>query len=167
MARPIFYSFHYNNDVFRVQQIRNIGSLEDNKPVSHNAWEAIKSSGPKAIQNWIDDNMKYRQCVVVLVGEETASRAWVKYEIEKAWNDGRGLFGIYIHNLKDPRNSNTSPYYGKSKKGANPFDQIPSGGNFSKLSSFIRCYDPSPTDTYNDIVRNLESWVEKAINDRK
>ena len=36
--RQIFYSFHYDNDVFRVQQIRNIGALEDNKPVSVNDW---------------------------------------------------------------------------------------------------------------------------------
>lgn len=37
--RQIFYSFHYDNDVTRVQQIRNIGALEDNTPVSHNDWD--------------------------------------------------------------------------------------------------------------------------------
>ncbi len=30
---PVFYSFHFDNDVMRVQQIRNIGAIEDNKPV--------------------------------------------------------------------------------------------------------------------------------------
>ena len=32
--RQIFYSFHYANDVMRVAQLRNIGTLEDNKPAS-------------------------------------------------------------------------------------------------------------------------------------
>ena len=81
--RQIFYSFHYANDVMRVQQIRNIGMLEDNSPVSPNEWEKIKRSGDREIEKWIDDNMKYRSCVVVLIGTETASRTWVQYEIKK------------------------------------------------------------------------------------
>ena len=63
--RQIFYSFHYDNDVFRVAQIRSIGALEDNKPVSANDWEKVKQGGDKAIEKWIDDNMNYRSCVVV------------------------------------------------------------------------------------------------------
>ena len=78
---------HYANDVMRVQQIRNIGMVEGNSPVSPNEWEQVKRSGDSAIEKWIDDNMKYRSCVVVLIGEETASRPWVKYEIRKAWSD--------------------------------------------------------------------------------
>jgi hypothetical protein len=77
--RQIFYSFHFDNDVLRVQQIRNIGVLEDNKPVSVNDWEEVKQKGTTSIERWIDDNMKYRSCVVVLVGEQTANRPWVKY----------------------------------------------------------------------------------------
>ena len=42
MARQVFYSFHFNNDVMRVQQIRNIGIIEGNTPVSANEWEEIK-----------------------------------------------------------------------------------------------------------------------------
>lgn len=114
MKRQIFYSFHYQKDVFRVQQIRNIGSLEDNEPVSVNDWETVKRRGDNAIKNWIEDTIYYRSCVVVLIGEKTATRKWVQYEIEHAWNTGKALIGIYIHNLKDPRN-------GKSRKGENPF----------------------------------------------
>ena len=87
--RQIFYSFHYDNDVFRVQQIRNIGAIEGNKPVSANEWETIKRGGDAAIKRWIDDNMKYKSCLVVLIGSETANRPWVDYEIRKAWNDGK------------------------------------------------------------------------------
>jgi hypothetical protein len=101
MKRQVFYSFHYKNDVRRVSQVRNIGALEDNKPVSDNEWEEVKRKGDDNIKKWINDNMNYRSCVIVMVGEETANRKWVKYEIEKAWNDGKGVLGIYIHNLKD------------------------------------------------------------------
>jgi hypothetical protein len=164
--RQIFYSFHYDNDVFRLHQIRNIGSLEDNKPVSHNDWESVKRGGGKAIRKWIDDNMNYRSCVVVLVGEETSNRPWVDYEIRKAWTDGKGVFGIYINDLVDPRFSTIAPLYGKSYKGSNPFDNILLK-NGNKLSSLIKCYTPPSKNTYKYILDNLENWVEKAINDRK
>jgi len=155
--RQIFYSFHFANDVMRVQQIRNIGALEDNKPVSENQWEDIKRKGDNAIKRWIDDNMSYRSCVIVLIGTETAERKWVQYEIKKAWEDKKGLFGIYIHNLKCPKT-------GKCLKGPNPFDLFEFSDG-TKLSSFITCYNPNPEDAYSDIRTHLESWVEKAIED--
>lgn len=155
--RQIFYSFHFANDVFRVQQIRNIGALEENKPVSPNDWETVKRQGEASIKRWIDDNMKYRSCVVVLVGSETANRPWVRYEIEKAWKDGKGLFGIHVHNLRDPKT-------GICAKGANPFSSFTVGG--SPFSNIVACYDPSPMDAYNDIKNNIEKWVESAIAQR-
>jgi len=157
--KPVFLSFHYENDVMRVQQIRNIGALEGNEPVSVNDWETVKKGGDASIKRWIDDNFKYKQCVIVLVGEDTSNRPWVRYEIEKAWNDGKPLLGIFIHNVKCPRN-------GTSRKGTNPFDTF----NFddgSKLSSKVSCYDPASHDAYNDIARNMESWVNTAIAQRK
>lgn len=157
--KQIFLSFHFDNDVMRVQQIRNIGVLEGNEPVSVNTWEEVKRKGKTSIEKWIDDNMKYRSCVIVLVGEETASRPWIKHEIKKAWKDGKGVFGIYIHNLKCPRN-------GKSIKGNNPFEQF-TFDDGSKLSSIVNCYNPSQYDTYNDIANNMEKWVDSAVAQRK
>lgn len=92
--RQVFYSFHFDNDVFRVQQIRNIGVIEGNTPVSLNEWESVKKKGDAAIKKWIDDNMKYRSCVIVLIGEQTANRKWVNHEILKAWNEKKGLLGM-------------------------------------------------------------------------
>lgn len=157
--RQVFYSFHFDNDVFRVQQIRNIGVIEGNTPVSLNEWESVKKKGDAAIKKWIDDNMKYRSCVIVLIGEQTANRKWVNHEILKAWNEKKGLLGIYIHNINCMKN-------GKGKKGTNPFDlfSFPDG---SKLSNYVFCYNPNSTDAYNDIAANIDSWIEKAINSRK
>lgn len=157
--RQVFYSFHYGNDVMRVQQIRNIGALEDNKPVSANEWEEVKKKGDDAVKKWINDNMSYRSCVAVLIGEETVNSKWVKYEIEKAWNDGKGLLGIYIHNLKCPKN-------GTCNKGPNPFDAF-SFKDGTKLSSVVKCYNPKAVDAYNDIKDNIEDWIEAAIQGRK
>jgi hypothetical protein len=142
----------------RVQLIRNIGALDGNAPASANEWETIKRSGDKAIQNWIDAHMAYRSCVIVLVGMETANREWVKYEIEKAWTDGKGLFGIYIHNLSDPRT-------GTCTQGQNPFVQF-SLSDGRKLSDVVRCYNPSVFDAYNDIKSHIAIWIENAINSR-
>lgn len=157
--RQVFYSFHFDNDVFRVQQIRNIGVLEGNTPVSANEWEDVKKKGDVAIEKWIDDNMKYRSCVIVLVGENTARRDWVKYEIIKAWKEKKGLLGIYIHNIKCLKN-------GKSNKGENPFDFIAMSDG-SKMSKYVNCYEPNSLDAYNDIAANIDTWIEQAINSRK
>ena len=158
--RQIFYSFHFKNDVMRVQQVRNIGVIEGNEPVSKNNWEELKKEGEKSIKKWIDDNMKNRSCVVVLIGSETANREWVKYEIKKAWNDGKGLVGIYIHNLKCPNN-------GKDTKGDNPFENFTLDNGKKKLSSIIKTYNPSSSNTYNDIKENIDDWIEEAIKTRE
>ncbi len=159
MARKsVFYSFHFDNDVMRVQQIRNMGVLEGNVPVNPNEWETLKRKGKVAIENWIANNMAYKRCLVVLIGEETHKRPWVQYEIKKAWEDGRGVIGIYIHNLNCPNN-------GKCKKGTNPFSQFTIDG--VNMSSIVPCYDPSPSDAYNSIKNNIDDWVDEGIRIRK
>ena len=152
--RKIFYSFNFDDDVMRVQQIRNIGVIEDDKPVTPNKWEEIRRGGKSAIEEWINENIARSECVVVLVGENTCESEWVDYEIRKAWNDGKGLVGIYIHNLKDPR-------YGTSNKGSNPFEQV-GLTNGRKLSEYVSVYDPDP-DAYNWIAKYIDQIVEKGI----
>lgn len=45
MKRQVFYSFHFKNDAWRAGQVRNIGVIEGNKPVSENEWEEVKKKG--------------------------------------------------------------------------------------------------------------------------
>lgn len=157
--RQVFYSFHYEKDVARVQMIRNMGVIEGNPPASANDWESVKRGGDDSIKKWIDDSMRYRSCVIVLIGEDTATRKWVKYEIKKAWNERKGIFGIYVHNLKALNK-------GLCGKGANPFDAF-SFKDGRKLSSVVKCYDPLSWDAYNDIRNHIDSWIETALESRK
>ena len=155
MAREsVFYSFHYDNDVFRVQQIRNMGIVDGNEPVSPNDWEQVKRRGDAAVERWIDDSLKYKRCVIVLIGSETASRPWVKHEIKRAWELKKGLFGIHIHNLKDPRT-------GTCGKGPNPFGNWNVSGQ--SMANLIPCHDPSAWDAYGDISKSMGTWVSQAI----
>jgi hypothetical protein len=155
--KSVFYSFHFDNDVMRVQQIRQMGVIDGDEPVSPNDWEQLKRN--KGVEAWIQKNMAYKNAVVVLIGEETYKRPWVQYEIKKGWNDNRAVLGIHIHNLNCPNG-------GRCKQGTNPFNQFTvSGGLYSSwnMGNIVPVYNPSPTDTYNTIKNNIDSWINEAI----
>jgi hypothetical protein len=157
MARRVFYSFHYKPDNWRAAQVRNMGVIEGNVPVSDNDWETITRGGDAAIERWIADQMDGKSCTVVLIGSTTAGRKWINYEIKKTWEDGKGIVGVYIHNLQD-RNQQ------QATKGKNPFDGFTVGQ--MPLSRIVEAYDPPywrSTDVYAHIKDNLADWVEKAI----
>lgn len=170
----VFLSFDYKPDVFRVSQIKQMGYIEEQPLLATNKWEEVKKKGEDSIKKWIDDNMKNKDCLIVLVGTRTSTKKWVKYEIEKAWNSGKGVAGIYIHNLKCPQTS-------YSVKGNNPFDIFTLKNNTVKLSSVVKCYDPStiyydiPTSTlletgqavYRNIQNNIKNYIIEAIEIRK
>lgn len=160
MARKVFYSFNYKPDNWRVSQVRNMGVIEGNASVSDNDWEEITRGGDNAIKKWINEQISGKSCAIVLIGSNTAGRKWIKYEIEKAWNEGKGLLGIYIHNLKNKDGD-------QSTKGNNPFDDFTIKKD--KLSNIVKVYDPpysTSTNVYDHIKKNLENWVEEAISIR-
>jgi hypothetical protein len=157
MARKTFFSFHFDLDSWRASQVRNMGVLEGNEPVSPNDWEAVKRGGEAAIERWIAAQMYGRTCAVVLVGAETASRPWVKYEIKKAWIDRLGVVGIRIHGLKDRAERTSTP-------GGNPFDAWKIGE--TPMSQIVVLYSPPGADSkavYASISDNLAALVDNAI----
>jgi hypothetical protein len=161
MARHVFYSFHYIPDNWRAGQIRNIGVIEGNKPVSDNDWETITKGGDDKIKEWISQQQDGKSCTIVLIGENTAGRKWITYEIVKSWNDGKGVLGIHIHNLLDR-------YQNQANIGSNPFTHVTLGDG-KNLSTVVHAYNPpysSSKDVYAYIANNIESWVEEAINIR-
>lgn len=162
MAKRVFFSFHYKPDNWRAAQVRNAGVVEGNTPVSDNDWESVTRGGDAAIQRWIDTQLSGKSCAVVLIGSATAGRKWINYEIKKAWDDGRGLVGVYIHNLKDRLGNQAS-------KGSNPFSGFTLNNGATSLSSVVKAYDPpfaSSTYVYDYIKDNLGAWVEEAVKTR-
>jgi hypothetical protein len=159
MARKTFLSFHYKNDHWRVSQVKQMGVVEEQPLLSANKWEEVEDAGDAAIKKWIEDNLKGKSCLIVLIGEKTAGRKWVKYEIEEAWKAGKGVLGVYVHNLKDSDGN-------QSSKGANPFETFTVGSDKKPLTKYAKTYDPpytTSTNVYQYIKDNLADWVEKAI----
>ncbi|MEV7040192.1 TIR domain-containing protein [Amycolatopsis sp. NPDC051061] len=157
----VFYSFHYERDVTRVQLVRNMGVLDGQPLLKAQEWEQVLASGDAAVEKWIDDEMSYKRAVVVLVGAETADRPWVQYEIEKAWADRKPLVGIRVHGLANLQGQT-------DRSGPNPFSKI-QADSWSKLDSRVHLHDPAGATSsavYRSIQANLETWVDNAVRRR-
>lgn len=160
MGRRTFFSFHFDNDSWRASQVRNMGVVEGDKPISDNDWETVKKGGDKAIEKWIEDQLAGKSATIVLVGSKTSERPWIKHEIKRSWELGKGMLGICVHNLKDQAGQ-------QCNRGPNPFDNWKVNGKL--MSNYVTLYDPPFKDSqsvYNHIKNNIASWVEQAITDR-
>lgn len=157
MAKSVFFSFRYDRDVHRVQLVRNLNALEGQPVLNAQEWEKVQARGRRAVEEWIHQEMSYKKAVVVLIGKETATRPWVKYEIEKAWADKKPILGVRIHGLSSL--GKTDP------AGSNPFAQVPAARN-------APVFDPTVTDwsgkidskaTYNALRNSIESWSNQGV----
>ncbi|WP_400194251.1 TIR domain-containing protein [Hymenobacter sp. B81] len=156
MARNIYFSFHYQRDIFRVQVVRNSWvCYPSNRHAGYfdrGLWEKAKTEGDAAIRRLIDNGMQQTGVTVVLIGAETASRPWVRYEIERSIELSKGLLGIRIHGISSLHNSPDYP-------GSNPFDLYgPYSGNSLRTSYSVPVYDWIANHGY----QNFGSWVEQA-----
>lgn len=156
--RRVFFSFHYQRDIERVNQIRNSNQPWLNREESYgfwdgSLWEKVKQQGDAAIKRLIDKGMKNTSVTVVLIGAETSTREYVKYEIKKSYELGKGMLGVYIHRMKN--------FQGLTdRQGLNPFDnwQVERYGRQVRFSELYPTYDYILENGY----ANLGSWVEKA-----
>jgi len=102
--RNVFFSFHYQRDIWRANVVRNSGAVIGESAAGFrdaSLWEEAKKKGDRAIKNLIDEGLKGTTVTVVLIGMETANRAYVTNEIEKSIERKNGLVGLRIHNIKD------------------------------------------------------------------
>jgi hypothetical protein len=118
MKRKIYFSFHYDNDLFRANVVRNkdmtsrddIYGYFDSVPI-----EKVKKDD-KEIKMWIQDQLKNTSVTAVLKGRFTYQRPYVQYEIIQSIIKGNGLLNVEIHNIKDMQKSTIDII------GFNPFD---------------------------------------------
>lgn len=156
MARCVFFSFHYDRDIWRVSQIRNSGvvplaGVTSAGFIDSAAWESIRRRGDDAIRNWIDGELEGTSVTVVLIGTETANRPWVNYEIKESVKRGNGLLGVYIDNVRDVQGQMCA-------RGDNPFDSLTWTKSKRPLSETYPTYDWVTDDGR----RNLSRWIEAA-----
>ena len=159
MARKTFFSFHYKPDCWRASQVKNSWVTQERKAAGFfNSvdWEEVKKKNDSDIEKWIDGQLDGTSVTVVLIGQNTASRKWIKYEIKSSYKRGNGLLGIYIHNKENSKGL-------KSNKGTNEFGEIGKDANGKSVYFSVNylCYDWVNDDGYN----NMGDWIEKAAED--
>lgn len=140
MARRVFFSFEYG-DVSRAMVVRNSWVAQGREAagfIDAADFEALKNKGDDAIQGWIDNQLKGTSVTVVLVGKETCSSKWVRYEIKKSIEIGNGLLGINIGQIKNMQGKTTECC-----------GRIPEGHDFYRWFT-------------DNGYKNMGDWIEKA-----
>lgn len=154
--RHVFFSFHYGKDVFRANQVRNSwvtkGSFTEAGFVDSADFEKVKRGGDSSIKKWIDKQLVGTSVTVVLIGEDTLSRKYVKYEIMKSLEKGNGIIGVHIDWLKDKDSKYCDRGLIRVKVGTS------SSGRDIFFSSIADTYCYKKDEGY----KNLGRWIEKA-----
>lgn len=156
MARRVFFSFHYERDVRRIQQVRQswvVRPGDEAQPFYDSvAFEEAKRRAG-GIEKWIEEQLKGTSVTVVLYGAKTYDREWVRHEIKRSYELGKGMLAIDIHNVRDPQS-------GTDTQGANPLSywNIERGGRKVYFNELYESYDWVRDDGY----RNMPAWIEAA-----
>lgn len=132
MARRCFFSFYYDRDVWRSQQVKNVWVTHTDREAAgffnSSAFETAKKSDA-ALRTFLNAEMKGSSVVCALIGTATYSRRWVRYELVRGFEKGKGLLGVRIHGLKN-KDGETDTF------GPNPFDYL--GYEWNKQTDVIR-----------------------------
>jgi hypothetical protein len=107
-TRNVFISHHHKDDAHVDNLTKLLGkngfairnSSIRAKPANQKRLdeERVKDA---TIKRLLKMKMSWAGTIVVLVGKETHSRAWVNWEIEEAHRQGKNIVGVYEHGLKD------------------------------------------------------------------
>lgn len=155
MLRKVFFSFHYERDVRRIQQVRQSWVVRERgtAPPFYDKAEfedAKRRAG--GIEQWIETQLSGCSVTAVLFGRETYDRPWVKHEIKRSYERKMGILAIDIHNVRDPLS-------GTDQQGRNPLEHWNANG--ISFTSLYRTYDWVRDDGYN----NIGHWIERAARD--
>ena len=119
--RRVFFSFRFA-DIMRVNNVRNAWKIthpdsELNRSFCDSSlWERRAIEGADSVKRLIREGVEHTSVVCVLIGSDTWSRPWVKYEIARTVIDKRGLLGIHLNNLNHHQSRAPHPL------GKNPLD---------------------------------------------
>jgi hypothetical protein len=105
LKRKVYFAFHFD-DIMRVNNVRQAWRIEHpDAPqmrsfYDSSLWESRQLESPESLKSLICDGVERTSAVCVLVGSNTWSRRWVRYEIARAVIDGRGLLAVHLNNLR-------------------------------------------------------------------
>jgi hypothetical protein len=158
MARRVYFAFHYQNDITRVNVVRNSWLTHKDRESAGffdaSLWEKARQTGESALKRMILDGLNGTSVTVFLLGSQTSERPWVRYELEESHKRGNGMLAVRIHGIKN--------FAGlTSVAGNNIFDTFwttDSLGMKQYLSATYPLYDW----VFNDGYKNFGTWVEKA-----
>jgi len=156
MTRRVYFAFHYQSDIWRVNVVRNSWVTQDREAAGFydaSLWEEAKKKGEEAVRQMINEGLKNTSVTAVLIGKDTSKRTWVRYEIQRSHEDRKGLLGVYIHGIED-RNGHTDT------QGDNQFGEIgkDASGNSVYFWQIYPTYDWVKDNGY----KNFGDWVQKA-----
>jgi hypothetical protein len=103
-GRRVFFSFHYEHDVWRAANVRNAGKVDATSAAGWadaSIWEEAKRKGRFELERLINAALRGTSVTAVLVCAETVSRPWVAYEIQRSVARGNGVIGVRVHRIKD------------------------------------------------------------------
>ncbi|MEM7042656.1 MAG: TIR domain-containing protein [Pseudomonadota bacterium] len=121
--RRVFFSFHYQNDIFRANQVRQSWRYRHDETrksegfFDGSLWEKSKRTSDDSLKELIRSGIEGTSVTCVLVGSETYLRRWVRYEIARSIVKGNGLLTVKINNLSNQHRQT-------SLEGPNPLDFI-------------------------------------------
>ena len=84
-------------------------------------WESRQREGDESLKRLIREGVDYTSAVCVLIGSDTWTRRWVRYEIARAVIDGRGLLGVHINGIRHHQTKIANP------SGLNPLEFLAVG----------------------------------------
>ncbi len=151
--RRVFFSFHYQNDIWKVNQVRNSwrynheNTRESEGFFDASIWESSRRTGPDSLKSLIREGVKNTSVTCVLVGAATFERRWVRYELARSVIKGNGLLAVKIHLM-----GNQQGYV--SQEGPNPLDYMGvyyaggairlaerQNGNWAKYADYTQAVD--------------------------
>jgi len=156
--RKVFFSFHYQRDIWRVNQIRHSGAfrgVEECGFIDFSLWEDKGDAANATLRRLIAEGLHGTSVTAILVGTETSQRPWVHYEIAESRRRGNGLIVVRIHNVKDIKERTDS-------WGSNPLDYHTFGGTGPLAQTKVSLLVPEYDWVFNNGYANFGSWIDTA-----
>jgi hypothetical protein len=105
MAKSVFFSFHYQDDIgFRANVVRQHWLTKPDREAAGffdaSVWGNAKLSGDVGVKRVINAGLEGTSVTCVLIGSDTYARRWVRYELLKSFRKGNSMLAVHINSIK-------------------------------------------------------------------